>query len=64
MKILHTSDWHLGQLFYQKSRECEHKLFLDWLLSTINNNNIDILIIAGDIFFQSSTRCCRFSTRT
>lgn len=32
MRILHTSDWHLGQNFYSKSREAEHQAFLDWLL--------------------------------
>ena len=31
MRILHTSDWHLGQNFYSKSREAEHQAFLDWL---------------------------------
>lgn len=34
MRILHTSDWHLGQNFYSKSREAEHQAFLDWLLET------------------------------
>ncbi|VEB62612.1 Nuclease sbcCD subunit D [Salmonella enterica subsp. enterica] len=32
MRILHTSDWHLGQNFYSKSRAAEHQAFLDWLL--------------------------------
>ncbi|SQB21707.1 exonuclease SbcD [Citrobacter koseri] len=34
MRILHTSDWHLGQNFYSKSRAAEHQAFLDWLLET------------------------------
>ncbi len=50
MKVLHTSDWHLGQNFMGKSREDEHQAFLSWLLETIVNQNIDILIVAGDIF--------------
>lgn len=33
MRILHTSDWHLGQNFYSKSRADEHAAFLDWLLA-------------------------------
>ena len=34
MRILHTSDWHLGQNFYSKSRAAEHEAFLNWLLET------------------------------
>jgi len=50
LKILHTSDWHLGQSFMGKSRQEEHKVFLEWLLVTIEEENIDVLIVAGDIF--------------
>lgn len=50
MKILHTSDWHLGQHFYGKSRAKEHQLFIDWLLEQVQENSIDAVIVAGDIF--------------
>ncbi|WP_121626787.1 exonuclease SbcCD subunit D C-terminal domain-containing protein [Poseidonibacter antarcticus] len=50
MKILHTSDWHIGQKFMGKSREEEHKAFLSWLYEIIKKENIDVLIVAGDIF--------------
>jgi len=50
MKILHTSDWHLGQNFMGKSREEEHQVFLTWLLDTIKDEKINLLIVAGDIF--------------
>ncbi len=50
MKILHTSDWHLGQSFMGKNRKEEHHAFLDWLLKTIKNEKINVLIVAGDIF--------------
>ena len=50
MKLLHTSDWHLGQKFMGKSREAEHLAFLTWLLETIEREEIDLLIVAGDIF--------------
>ena len=36
MKILHTSDWHLGQHFMGKSRRDEHKAFIDWLLALVD----------------------------
>jgi len=50
MKILHTSDWHIGQKFMGKSREEEHSAFFSWLYETIQKENIDVLIVAGDIF--------------
>ncbi len=51
MKILHTSDWHLGRTLYsKKERHDEHAAFLNWLIQTIQDNSIELLIIAGDIF--------------
>lgn len=50
MKILHTSDWHLGQNFMGKSRIEEHEAFLSWLLKTINEKQIEVLLVSGDIF--------------
>ena len=54
MRILHTSDWHLGQNFYSKSREAEHQAFLDWLLETAQTHQVDAIIVAGDV-------CCQFT---
>lgn len=54
MRIIHSSDWHLGQFFYGKSREKEHRAFLNWLLVQIEENQIDALIVAGDIFDTST----------
>ncbi len=52
MKILHTADWHLGHYLkgQENTRLEEHKLFLSWLLDTIENEQIDLLLVAGDIF--------------
>ena len=50
MRIIHTSDWHLGQNFYGKSRAAEHHLFMQWLLDQIQQHDVDALIVAGDIF--------------
>ena len=50
MKIIHTSDWHLGQKFLYNDREAEHQMALDWLLDTITQNEVDGLVVAGDIF--------------
>ena len=54
MKILHTSDWHLGQHFMGKSRRDEHKAFIDWLLALVDKKSIDAVIIAGDVFDTGS----------
>jgi exonuclease SbcD len=54
MKILHTSDWHLGQYFMMKTREAEHLAFLSWLVDLIKEQQIDALIVAGDIFDSSA----------
>ncbi len=50
MRILHTSDWHLGQHFLGKSREQEHRAFIDWLLTIVEQKKVDALLIAGDVF--------------
>lgn len=50
MKILHTSDWHLGHRLLEQSQQEEQMLFLDWLLEYIGSNSVDILLVAGDIF--------------
>jgi DNA repair protein SbcD/Mre11 len=50
MRIIHTSDWHLGQHFMGNSREIEHRLFLDWLHILIVQSRADVLVVAGDIF--------------
>ncbi|MFB9885170.1 exonuclease subunit SbcD [Balneatrix alpica] len=50
MRILHTSDWHLGQHFYGKSRAAEHAALIDWTLQQVSQHQVDALILAGDIF--------------
>ncbi|MEO6731842.1 MAG: exonuclease SbcCD subunit D C-terminal domain-containing protein [Ferruginibacter sp.] len=50
LKILHTADWHLGKRLEQCERTDEHQFFLDWLITKLNTCEIDVLIIAGDIF--------------
>ena len=50
MRILHTSDWHLGQHFMGQSRQAEHRALIDWLLAQVNAHAVDAMLIAGDIF--------------
>ncbi len=50
MRILHTSDWHLGSSLGGVPRAPEHVRFLDWLTGTVNEQEADLLVIAGDVF--------------
>ncbi|MDP2768844.1 MAG: exonuclease subunit SbcD, partial [Giesbergeria sp.] len=50
MRILHTSDWHLGQHFMGKSRQAEHHALMEWLLRQVQAHAVDAVLIAGDIF--------------
>ena len=50
MRILHTSDWHIGHRLYERRRIEEHRQFLDWLLTTLQENAVDVLLVSGDIF--------------
>lgn len=50
MRILHTSDWHLGQNFMGKSRQAEHRQLIDWLVAQVDEHAVDAVLIAGDIF--------------
>lgn len=50
MKLLHTSDWHIGRTLCGRKRYDEHDLFLTWLSETIQKNEIDVLLVSGDIF--------------
>jgi exonuclease SbcD len=50
MKILHTSDWHIGRSLYGRKRYDEFSAFLNWLAEFIQTESVDALLIAGDIF--------------
>lgn len=54
MKILHSSDWHIGRLLYTKKRYDEFEAFLDWLVQTIEKQGVEALVVAGDIFDTST----------
>jgi exonuclease SbcD len=50
MRILHSSDWHLGQHFIGKTRQAEHQALIAWLLEQVEAHQVDAVLIAGDIF--------------
>jgi DNA repair protein SbcD/Mre11 len=50
MRLLHTSDWHLGHTLKEVTRDYEHAAFLAWLLDTCRREQPDALVITGDVF--------------
>ncbi|MHB1369291.1 MAG: exonuclease SbcCD subunit D C-terminal domain-containing protein [Pseudomonadaceae bacterium] len=50
MRLIHTSDWHLGQTLHGQDRDHEHAQFLAWLLDQLVAQRADALLIAGDVF--------------
>ena len=54
MKILHTSDWHLGQIFYGYDRREEQEAFLEALAEVVGRERPDAMIVSGDVFHNST----------
>ena len=54
MRLLHTSDWHIGRTLYGRKRYAEFEAFLNWLAETIQQHEVDALLVAGDIFDTSA----------
>ena len=50
MKIIHTSDWHLGHRLYNYDRTDEEELFLRQLAETVERERPDALVVSGDVF--------------
>lgn len=60
MRILHTSDWHLGQHFMGKTRQVEHQAFINWLILQVRDYGIDIISSTGDTFDTGASQCYAF----
>ena len=54
MKILHTSDWHIGKQLHKYDLSEDLELFFNWLINYIKIENIDVLLVSGDIFDQAN----------
>ena len=50
MKILHTADWHIGKKLHKTELSQDFDLFIDWLCELINKEEIDLLLVSGDVF--------------
>ena len=56
MRILHTSDWHIGRKFNEVDLLPDQAVFSDWLLSFVAREAIDVVLVSGDIFDQATPR--------
>ena len=54
MKILHTSDWHLGHTLYEHDRTAEHAAFLSQLRDIVEEEKPDALLVCGDIYDRTN----------
>ena len=54
LTMLHTSDWHLGRSLYGRSRYAEFEAFLGWLAEIIEREEVEVLLVAGDVFDTSA----------
>lgn len=50
MRILHTSDWHLGRSFHRVSLLAAQREFLDHLVATVREREVDAVLVAGDVY--------------
>ncbi len=50
MKILHTSDWHLGRTFLSESMHSHQEVFVDWLIELVAAEQVELVLIAGDVY--------------
>ncbi len=50
MKILHTADWHIGKILHKHALKDEILTFFDWLIKVISEEQINLLLVSGDIF--------------
>ncbi|MGP9581757.1 exonuclease SbcCD subunit D [Brachybacterium sp. AOP35-5H-19] len=50
MKILHTSDWHLGRTLHKVDLHAHQAAFLDWLVDLVQAEQVDVVVIPGDVY--------------
>ena len=54
IKILHTSDWHIGKQLSRIDFSEDMNMFFDWLIELIEKQSIDVLLMSGDLFDQAN----------
>ncbi len=53
MRIVHTSDWHLGRSFGSTSLLADQEAFCDWFVEFVGGEGADLVVIAGDLYDRS-----------
>ncbi len=54
MRVLHTSDWHIGRKFHQLSLLEDQLAFGEWLSNLIRSESIDLVLVSGDLYDRAS----------
>lgn len=54
IRILHTADWHIGKQLHKIDFTEDMNLFFDWLITCIEENKINVLLMSGDLFDQAN----------
>src|SRR6476619_2033816 len=50
MRILHTSDWHLGRSFHREGMLTHQAAYVDHLLEVVEHQRVDLVVVAGDVY--------------
>lgn len=64
MRLLHTSDWHLGRSFHRVSLLDAQRAFLDHLVATVRAERVDAVLVAGDVYDRAVPRSAPSSSST
>nr|WP_300339324.1 exonuclease subunit SbcD [Actinomyces sp.] len=66
MRILHTSDWHLGRTFHGRVLDDAHAAFADHLVELVEAESVDAVVVAGDVYDRAipPTDCVRLLNDT
>ena len=50
MRILHTSDWHLGRSFHREGMLAHQAAYVDHLLEVVESESVDLVVVSGDVY--------------
>ncbi|WP_084127298.1 exonuclease SbcCD subunit D C-terminal domain-containing protein [Demequina sp. NBRC 110054] len=61
MRVIHTSDWHLGRTFHGHSTDAHLELVLSALVAQVTEHGVDAVVVAGDVFDSSTPKAEAFT---
>ncbi|MDX6217914.1 MAG: repair protein SbcD/Mre11, partial [Frankiales bacterium] len=50
MRLLHTSDWHLGRSLHRASLAAAQEAFVDHLVAVVASESVDVVVVSGDVY--------------